>query len=122
MIKLTNSTNSNENNFVMISGNTQYIDLTLTDETGDLLDLSGAGIEWGAKEYGDLNGSSIISKSLGNGITVSGVGKCQLILHPDDTKDLNGKYIYEFKVTDMNGDIFSTMAFMTIQSNVIAIS
>lgn len=82
--------------------NTRLIPVTVTDETGLELDITGAALEYNIKTIG---GREVVSKSVGAGITITNgvLGQCEVLLTPTDTALPFGQYVHELKVTTADG-------------------
>ena len=95
--------------FEMFQGTTKYLHCTIYDENGTTpLDITSASeIRLGAKRYGELNSSPVITKLLSTGgISIDGINKAIVKISPADTTALLGKFQYELRITDPTGDIF----------------
>ena len=99
-------------NLTIIRGDTTNITLTLTDQDGDAIDLTGATVFFTAKPDFDndiLDAAAVITKEVTshsdptNGITV-------IPLTPSDTDITPGIYQYDVQVKDAGGSIFSLPA------------
>ena len=95
------------NEFELIQGTTKILKCTIYDaDAKTLLDMSTAtNIQFGAKRYGE-SGAANILKTLNEGVTVNGLGLLEIILAPNDTIDLLGKFQYEIRITDVNMNVF----------------
>ena len=94
--------------FEMVQGDSRYIEYTCFNEDGSPLDLSTASdMTWGFIRYGDFNSNTIITKSLGSGIIISGVNVASVKLDPADTVGVHGKFEHTFKLEDFGNDVFS---------------
>lgn len=95
------------NEFELIQGTTKILKCTIYDaDAKTLLDMSAVtSIQFGAKRYGESGAASIL-KTLNEGIAVNGLGLLEIILDPDDTIDLLGKFQYELRITDDNMNVF----------------
>lgn len=79
----------------MYSGETRYINITITDGDNNNIPLNIA--NYNINFLAHMNGTPMIQKSIGNGITItSGAeGKAQIFLDTDDTKTLSGDFLFE---------------------------
>ncbi len=99
-------------NLTIIRGDTTNITLTLTDQNGDAIDLTGATVFFTAKPDFDndvADADAVITKEVSshsdptNGITV-------IPLTASDTNITPGIYQYDVQVKDAGGSIFSLPA------------
>lgn len=92
------------NSFTMNQSDTKYLDVALRDEDNQTaLDITGCSLTFTLK---DLNNVTKVTKTTGNGITVTNAkyGECQVLLLDSDTNGLLGKYNYSIKLTDAYGN------------------
>lgn len=90
----------NADDFVVYTGNTKYLRVTLTDPDGSAHNLTGESINFVAKAT--KAGDALITKNLVSGIEVVNAagGVLKVSLLPADTTNLTeGSYYYEIKVT-----------------------
>lgn len=101
----------------MWSGDDLYQPFTITDgaDTPAAIDLTGATITFSASRLKTaspitFSGTAAITKTVGDGITVTdaAAGEIQLTLDPADTADLKGAYYYEIEVTLGSGQVHTT--------------
>ncbi|PEL12651.1 hypothetical protein [Bacillus sp. AFS017336] len=86
-------------NFSMYAGDSKEIVVSVVDENGVALPLSGATVKWIL-----MNNSSSITKNTTNGITLSG-SDIHIKLDPADTLTLTGLYEHEIELTDSLGNV-----------------
>ena len=94
--------------FSMFAGDTKVLQVDVIDENGDQLPITGNLIRWqlASKVTDD---PALIEKSVGSGITIidGPHGRFNVLLDPEDTLTLSGKYYFEAEIDD--GGIISTI-------------
>ena len=98
--------NSLEND-EFVGGTDHYFDFSVVDTNGAAVNLNGATISWKMSHYGYP--TSVVSKSLGSGISITGDvtdGNFEVHLLPADTEDLSGKFSHQATITDGTGEKF----------------
>lgn len=97
-------------NFSMFSGDDKTLQVTVTDEDGDPVDLTSATIKWQCTR--SLGKASAISKTTTNGITITGAstGQFEVTLTDTDTESLAGTYQHEAQVTFSDGTISTVLS------------
>jgi hypothetical protein len=107
-------------NFKMVAGDTTALNVVLSDSSGDSMNLTGASARW---QLALTNrGPALISKSIGAGITVTSAlgGALTIVLEPEDTVDLSGRYYHELEIVDSTGNVSTvTTGFVTIAAALI---
>lgn len=94
--------------FEMVQGDTRYIRYDCYNDDGTALDLSTANnITWGCIRFGDFNSNTVITKTIGSGISIEGVNTVVVKIEGSDTSDINGKFEHTLKLEDFTNDIFS---------------
>ncbi|RMG96176.1 MAG: hypothetical protein D6706_10635 [Chloroflexi bacterium] len=93
-------------NFTMWSGDSKLIQVMVTDSAGNSVALAGATIEYVIKD--SVNGTTRVSKSTSNGITISG-NTFTITLDPADTAGLSGQYYHEAQITDVAGNVSTAL-------------
>lgn len=83
--------------FSMMSGDTKYLDYTIT-MTGT---LSGSTAKWVMYK----NGTVAITKTTLSGISITDDTSLRVTLDPADTANLSGVYKHELQITDTSGNI-----------------
>lgn len=78
-------------NFYMYAGDTKNLNISVTNDDGSPLDLTGCTITWVLKK----NNSELV-KTTTNGV---------IELEPSDTSDLYGIYPHECELTDQTGNV-----------------
>lgn len=88
--------------FSIFAGETKTLSVTSTTEsTGALIDFTGATITWILK-----NGSTtVLTKTVGSGITVTGTGTFTIALTAVNTTGLSGFYQHECRTTLADGTV-----------------
>lgn len=99
-------------NFSMFAGDDKTLQVTVTDEDGDPVNLTAASIKWQCAR--SLGKASAISKTAtsGGGITITGAatGDFEVTLDDTDTEDLAGTYQHEAEVTFSDGTISTVLS------------
>jgi hypothetical protein len=92
----------NEQNFSMVSGDNRSLAITIRDPAGALVDVSGASaIAW--QLAASPHGVALVSKSLGDGISVV-TSVVTVTLDAADTADLDdGLYHHELEIVHGGG-------------------
>ena len=87
-------------NVVTRSGDSRRLQFTVTDAAGAAVDLTGATITWALATK--LGGTTLLTKTIGAGITVNGAsaGQFYVAVDPADTASLAGTYYHEAEVVD----------------------
>lgn len=91
--------------FTMISGDTKYLDYTIT-MTGT---LSGSTAKWVLYK----NGVVALTKTTTAGISITGDTTLRVTLSPADTASLSGVYKHELQITDVSTNV-CTVALGTV--------
>ncbi len=106
-----------EQNFEMFSGDSKLLNVTVLDQDGTVVDLTGASASMTISETS--KSAALVTKA--GSIDVPLQGQLSFDLAPADTDDLAGVYYYEMQVTDVSGRK-STVAFgyVTIRRDVAA--
>ena len=87
--------------FPLTAGDTQYLDVDVTDADGAAVNLNGYTLRW------KLNSTPPVVKALGAGITVLDApgGLVRIALAPADTPGLAGAYEHELEGADADGNV-----------------
>ncbi len=97
----------------MFEGDSKLIDVTVRDENGAVVDLSGFTIRWGMSPVveGGFATPAVLTKEIGTGIAVASPtsGVFEVTIDPGDTEALSGKYYHEAEVTDGAGNIATVL-------------
>jgi hypothetical protein len=115
----------NVQNFEIHAGDDLVIPVTVTDEAGQAVDLTGAAVGWQAargtpQRFGT---TPVVSKASGSGIAVTDPagGVFEITLEAADTQGLRGAFYHEAEVTDAAGKKTTVMAgTMTVEPTLIA--
>lgn len=89
-------------NIEMYSGDSYDLEVTVTDENGAIVNISGASITWSL--YKSVASPTLVSKGTStSGITITDAvnGKFTVSLVPADTQKLAGTYEHSAKLTDI---------------------
>ena len=90
------------NNFTMVAGETMTLNVTsIYETTGALVDFTGATITWVMKQ----GSTTILTKTVGVGITVTGLGTFDIALATGNTTGLSGEYQHECRATLADGTV-----------------
>lgn len=81
----------------LFRGETLSIQATIRDANGALADLSAATIQWKVRRSPDS--LALITKGVGTGITVTGLGTITIAVLATDTAEMYGRYRHECRVT-----------------------
>lgn len=106
----------------LVGGESKRMTLTLRYDNGALYDLPDSTVVFTVTSFVNSDASPVVDKT-GEGnaeIVQCATGEycdCQLTLDPDDTYDLSGKYIYQAKITDRNGNVSCPQGIMIIKDN-----
>jgi hypothetical protein len=93
-------------NFELFQGDTKQITITVTDENDAILPLTGYNIVWVI--YKQTNKELILSKTLGDGITVPTPSNGQIIISitPEDTELITpSTYLHECEISTSPTDV-----------------
>lgn len=91
--------------FQIWAGETKQLIVTVTDGNGIIVDISGSQITW---RLLDKNNYTIMTKTLGNGVTLTDPthGIFMIQLNPTDTANLGiSRYSHTAKITDLFGNV-----------------
>jgi hypothetical protein len=85
-------------NFSMYAGNTKKVVVTVKDDAGGNLNITGSTVRWG---FGD------ILKTTSSGITLSNPtsGEFTITLNPADTSSKKGTFTHFAELTDVAGNV-----------------
>lgn len=92
-----------------VAGDTAVLEVTVEKDDGTTKDVTGANVEFALASY--TGQESIVTKSVGNGITIVDGPNGRINVRIEDTDtvalgDANGRdYYYEIEVTDDTGDV-----------------
>jgi hypothetical protein len=89
-------------NFEMYSGDTRYVNVTVLMPDGT--SLIGASAIWVLVK----GSNTILTKTVGAGITITSVNTCQIDIDPADTTGLSGSYSHELEITDVDNHVSTT--------------
>lgn len=110
-------------NFGMVEGESKDVRVTVVDQDGATLDLSGAAVQWEAQADLQSSGPAAITKATGGfGITLTAPtqGVFSIRLNPSDTMGLSGVLYHEARVTDSAGNVATVLTGrLTIQKTAI---
>lgn len=99
----------------LVQGDSLSFKITLTDDAGDPIDLTGTDAEMDVKR---LDGSLVFTLIVGDGITFTdpGGGEMTIAVEPSETETLDPEYTYRYDVQWTNGTSVRTLAWGTIQT------
>lgn len=88
-------------NFLVMSGNSKNIEVTIKDKEGNAVDLTGATVKWLVHS----SGTQRVYKDTANGILITDAenGEILISLLSSDTSSLSGEYSHELKIIDSEG-------------------
>jgi hypothetical protein len=102
------------------AGNDVALDVSLLDEAGAALDLTGTSLEWGmAERFAD---DAVLRKATPVEIEVTDevAGLATVHLDPADTATLGGIYRHELRLTDAGGNIVTLLTgALTIRTSIL---
>ncbi|RLC49287.1 MAG: hypothetical protein DRH57_00260 [Candidatus Cloacimonadota bacterium] len=93
-------------------GDTQIYELTITDENGNPVDITGATVWFTLKTDKSLpDNEAVIQKVVTDHVDPAN-GKTKVVLTADETANLvpNTYYFYDFQIKFQNGDVFTLIA------------
>lgn len=97
-------------NFSLIEGDTKAITVTVKDRDGDVVDITGATINWQAAK--NPHATATLTKATGgSGISItSGTGgQFRITIDAADTANLSGDFYHEAQVTFSDGTIATVL-------------
>ena len=100
-------------NFEITAGDTVPVIVTISDDSGAAVNLTGASARWAAAPGTPRRfGSPVITKDPGAGIAITNAaaGELTVTLEPADTEALSGDYFHELQVTDSSGSITTPLS------------
>lgn len=91
--------------FTMWSGDTKVLEVTITDASGNAVNLTGATISYVLQR--SVGSTVTISKTTDDGISITDAsgGVFQITLDASDTASLSGSYYHECQITDTSGNV-----------------
>jgi hypothetical protein len=89
-------------NVDIIQGESRKVEVTVTDQNGNLLDISNSAICWAVFKQSD----SVFTKTVDNGIKLTDPTKgiFEITVAHEDTLNLIGSYKHECRLTDIDGN------------------
>lgn len=99
----------------LVEGDTLSFKITLTDDAGDPIDLTGTTTDMDIKRADD---SLVLTLTVGDGITYTDPtgGEMTLTVDASETDNLDPQYTYRYDVQWTNGTTVRTVAWGTIQT------
>jgi len=94
-----------------VGGSSQYLNFSIYNENGELVNLNGATCTWKLRQYGQYADNALLTK-VG---TVVSTGVFQIILNTADTSSLYGKFVQQISVFDFGGKQFNYQGIVTIE-------
>lgn len=105
----------------MIAGTDRTLRFSVVDENGTAKNLSGLqAASWKLKRK--TGGTALITKTLGAGVSLYSAagGVVDVELAPADTATLQGSFLHELRLTDVDGDIATAaVGYLTIKATLI---
>jgi hypothetical protein len=98
--------------FTMYEGDTHTLEVTVRDEEGNVVDITGATVRWWLAKNNKSTGSDIyVQKTTGAGITLVDPtnGRMNIALVPVDTEGRGGKDYYHEAEVDDGGNISTVL-------------
>lgn len=91
-------------NFEMYQGDDKILRVTVLDDDDNAVDITGTTIAWGI--YRRTQGNIVLNKNTSSGIslTAPGSGIFEINLIRANTLSLQGRYLHEAEMTDLNGN------------------
>jgi len=93
-------------NFSITHGDSRNIYTTITDINGNPLNLSGYSVNYSLI---NSSGGTVLTKSVGNGITILPSGQICIALSSTDTSSLSGSYTYPVQVINPSGAVSTVL-------------
>lgn len=93
--------------FEMKAGDTKYIVVSVVNDAGEPVVISGASIKWIIARK--RNSSHLVTKTVGSGITITGASEFTVKLNPSDTLSLFGEYYNEAEIIESGTSDVSTL-------------
>lgn len=99
----------------LVEGDTLSFKITLTDDDGAAIDLTGTTTEMDVKRADE---SLVLTLTVGDGITYTdpGGGEMTIVVDAADTENLDPQYTYRYDVQWTSGTTVRTIAWGTIQT------
>jgi hypothetical protein len=99
-------------NFTMFEGDTHTLEVTVRDDAGDVVDITGVVIRWWLAKSNKATGDAIyVEKETGDGITIvdGPAGRFDVLIEPEDTEGRGGKTYYHEAEIDDSGVISTVL-------------
>lgn len=111
-------------NFEITAGDTVPVIITIADDSGAAVNLTGASARWAAAPGTPrrFSPTPVIAKETGAGIEITNaaLGELRIDLDPADTQDLAGDFYHELQVTDSSGGVTTPLSgLMTITRQLV---
>lgn len=106
--------------FIMVSGDSKVLNITVTDSADAAVDLS----DVNAAEWSLYLSSALVTKTLGSGITVTDAvnGIVQVTIDPADTEELKGgEYKHGIQLTTSTGQVLTPRSGTTLEVGKVTI-
>jgi len=86
-------------NISMLAGNSKQLIVSIVDQNNNPVDLTSMNVQWVLK---DSTNTVILSKTVGNGITITNAtqGQCTITISSSDSKNLLGTYTHQASIID----------------------
>ncbi len=97
--------------FTMFAGDSQLLEVTVTNAAGDPVDLDGVqAIRWWMS-WSVHAEPPLVEKAIGSGVTIvdASAGRFNVTLAPADTAGLSGPYYFEAEVIDEVGNVSTVL-------------
>lgn len=100
----------------IVGGDYKEIPIRIHDnDRGGLMDVANLQMNFSVVLYQARYGAPIIAKNLA--VSTDDPTAFLLVLHPEDTRDLSGKYIYQLSVKTPNDKQESFQGFLNVEKN-----
>lgn len=109
-----------QQDFTMWAGNKVTFQVTVTDEDGAAVNISGFAISWVLRMYA-LATEDLVVKTVGAGVTLTNPtqGVFTVALDSEDTIDLAGNYYHEAARTDAGSETTYLTGTVTINPTIV---
>lgn len=92
--------------FSMYAGDTKNLEITVKDEDGVVVDITGATFHWALALLIGV-APPVLTKTNGSGVTIvnAAAGRVDVKLESVDTESLSGKYAQELRLVDVDDNV-----------------
>lgn len=96
-------------NLQKVAGDSENIEVTVVDEEGTAVDLTGASIEYAIKTTVEAVTNELLLTTADFSITIL-ANVFSIAVSPNDTVSLNGTYYHECEITLADGRVFTAFS------------